>query len=252
VVELPPPGCVCPQITREENGILVARPRGQRNISRFLPQLLGLGQGRVGAAMWQTPRRDWPRAVEFPQPRPAPGRKYRSYQLFDENYKQSFAFYRFWFDIGRTYHRIPSDVVLNSILNNKPTGSINADYGKLIHTTAHLTVRFASDVEFDRILAPRNAGLQRRLCTRILQIFLSNIWKSCRMWIAVRIGILGAAPRSIFVQTHISSHTGPISDVWRKLPFMITSSSRLSLIQNCTAIRRTRSLSPVPTSGCHV
>ena len=34
-------------------------------------------------------------------------------QLSDENYDQSFAFYRCWFDIGQTYHQVPSDLVFN-------------------------------------------------------------------------------------------------------------------------------------------
>jgi hypothetical protein len=95
-------------------------------------------------------------------------------QLSDENYEQSFALYRFWFDIGQTYHQIPSDLVSNAILSNRATDSINAGRGELIHTTAHLTLRFANDVESDRILALHNAGLQNRLCARILQDFFSN------------------------------------------------------------------------------
>jgi hypothetical protein len=95
-------------------------------------------------------------------------------KLSDENYEQSFAFYRFWFDVGQTYHQIPSDLILNAILNNRATASINAGRGELIHTTAHLVVRFANDAELDRILAPHNAGLQSRLCTRILQDFFSD------------------------------------------------------------------------------
>ena len=95
-------------------------------------------------------------------------------KLSDENYERSFAIYRFWFDIGQTYHPLPSDFALNTILNNRTTDSIDAGRGELIHTTAHLTPRFANDVESDCILAPHNAGLQSRLCTRILQDFIKN------------------------------------------------------------------------------
>jgi hypothetical protein len=98
-------------------------------------------------------------------------------ELSDENYDQSFAFYRCWFDIGQTYHQIPSDLALDTILlKNRATGSIDANRGELIHTTAHLIVRFAGDAESDRILAPHNAGLQSRLCTKILQdFFIDNL-----------------------------------------------------------------------------
>jgi hypothetical protein len=96
-------------------------------------------------------------------------------KLSDENYEQSFAFYRCWFDIGQTYHQIPSDLALDTILlNNKATGSIDANRGELIHTTAHLIVRFAGDAESDRILAPHNTGLQSRLSATILLEFFST------------------------------------------------------------------------------
>jgi hypothetical protein len=91
----------------------------------------------------------------------------------DENYEGSFDFYRFWLDIGQTYHQIP-DLVLNTILNNRATSLIHAERGELIHPTAHLLLRFANDVESDPILDPHNAGLQSRLCARILQQFFSS------------------------------------------------------------------------------
>jgi hypothetical protein len=95
-------------------------------------------------------------------------------KISDENYKQSFAFYCFWFDIGQTYHQIPTDLTFNAILNNRGTESIKPDRGELIHPTAHLIIRFARDAEADRILAPHSAGLQSRLCTTILQDFFSG------------------------------------------------------------------------------
>ena len=96
-------------------------------------------------------------------------------ELSNESYDQSFAFYRCWFDIGQTYHQIPSDLALDTILlKNRATGSVRADRGELIHTTAHLIVRFAGDAESDRILVPHNAGLQSRLCTTILREFFSK------------------------------------------------------------------------------
>ena len=63
---------------------------------------------------------------------------------------------------------------MNVILNNRATGSIDTNRGEPIHTTAHLIVRFAGDAESDRILAPHNARLQGRLCTRVLQEFFST------------------------------------------------------------------------------
>ena len=96
-------------------------------------------------------------------------------KISDQNYEQSFAFYRSWFDIGQTYHQIPSDLTFNVILGNRRTKSLSVGCGGLIHPTARLITRFASDAESDPILAPHNAGLQSRLCTRILQGWFNDI-----------------------------------------------------------------------------
>jgi hypothetical protein len=90
-------------------------------------------------------------------------------KISDGNYEQSFAFYRIWFDIGQTYQQIPADLTFDAILNNRAGVSIKPELGELVHTTAHLITRFASDAESDPILAPHNAGLQSRLCRRVLQ-----------------------------------------------------------------------------------
>ena len=50
---------------------------------------------------------------------------------------------------------------------------ILASDSQLTHSTAHLIVRFASDAESDRLLAPYSSGLQSRLSTRSLQEFFS-------------------------------------------------------------------------------
>ena len=103
-------------------------------------------------------------------------------QLSDENYGRSLAFYRFWFDIGQTDHQIPHDQIFDAIWNNRGTSlsMIDPAKGKLIHSTAHLIVRFASDAESDHLLAPHNTGLQSRLCAGILQEFFSSNLKAAR------------------------------------------------------------------------
>jgi hypothetical protein len=131
--------------------------------------------------------------------------------LSDQNYERSFVFYRFWFGVGQTHFKIPSDQIFDVIWNKRATelirtrrsqpvsshqgnvfgqGSgfvqasgfglrpVNQESGhvshKLIHPTAHSILRFASDAESDRILAPHNSGLQRRLSTKTLQDFFSS------------------------------------------------------------------------------
>ena len=95
--------------------------------------------------------------------------------LSDENYAQSLDSYRFWFGIAQTYHQVPSDQIFDAIWKNRGRcGLINSDYGPLIHSTAHLILRFAGDAELDHTLAPHSSRLQRRLCTRSLQEFFSK------------------------------------------------------------------------------
>ena len=147
-------------------------------------------------------------------------------KLSDENYEQSLALYRFWFDIGQTYHQIPSDLVSNTILSNRATGSINAGRGELIHTTAHLTLRFANDVESDCILAPHNAGLQNRLCTRTLQDFFSNnleiVWDAD---LGRRMGYWDCTPENFYANTNFVAH-------WANLGYMEEAAIRDRILQS--------------------
>jgi hypothetical protein len=101
-------------------------------------------------------------------------------EISDQNYERSLAFYRLWFDMGQTCHQLPSNLTLDTISDNRATDLIKPKRGKLIHPTAHLIVRFASDAESDHILAPHNSGLQSRLCTRILQEFFSDNLEAIR------------------------------------------------------------------------
>ena len=94
--------------------------------------------------------------------------------LSDENYEQSLALYRLWFDIGLTYCQNPPDKIFEDIWNNRGSGEVLPKDGKLFHPTAHLVIRFASDAESDNALAPHTAGLQSRLCTRTLKDFFED------------------------------------------------------------------------------
>ena len=94
--------------------------------------------------------------------------------LSDENYAQSVVCYRFWFDIGRTYHQLPPDPVFDAIWNHRGASSVNPACGQLIHPTAHLILRFARDAESDSTFAGHNVGLQTRLCSMTLREFFSK------------------------------------------------------------------------------
>ena len=102
-------------------------------------------------------------------------------QLSDDNYAHSLAFCRLWFDIGQTHDQSPYDRIFDAILTNRGTDSsmIDPGRGKLIHSTAHLIIRFASDIESDHLLSPHNSGLQSRLCARTLREFFDGNAGAC-------------------------------------------------------------------------
>ena len=97
-------------------------------------------------------------------------------KLSDENYAESVAFYRLWFDIGQTYLQVTSDQAFYAIWNKKKAGSINTRRGEVIYATAPLILRFAGDVDggAPNILVPHGSGLRSRLCTTSLREFFSD------------------------------------------------------------------------------
>ena len=95
-------------------------------------------------------------------------------KISDENYEQTFAFYRFWFEIGQIHYQIPSDLVFNTILDSRAETSMTPSDDRLTYPAARLILRFASNAESDHTLAPHSARLQCRLRTRILKEFFSG------------------------------------------------------------------------------
>jgi len=92
-------------------------------------------------------------------------------RLSDKNYEQSFVCFRLWLEIGQTHSKIPPDAVLGAFrAYRKKSLPVNNPFDP----TAHLILRFASDIESDHILAPYNAGLRSRLCAEVLQQFFDN------------------------------------------------------------------------------
>ena len=91
--------------------------------------------------------------------------------LSDQNYEQSLAFYRLWLAIGLTHSDITPEQILDDIFRHLSSGAVSYKDGKLVHSTAHLIIRFASDAESDSTLAPHTVELQSRLCARILRHF---------------------------------------------------------------------------------
>ena len=94
--------------------------------------------------------------------------------LSDENYAESFAFYRVWFDVGQAYHNMTSDQIFRDIRDNKGGSSAGDLVSALTQSNVHLFVRYASDVESDPILSPHCSGLQSRLCTESPREFFGD------------------------------------------------------------------------------
>ena len=102
--------------------------------------------------------------------------------ISDQNYDQSFACYRLWSEISRNYSQSHPDQVFASICDSRASSEIDSGSGKLIHPTVHLILRFASDVESDRILSPQSVGLRSRLCARILRDFFEKNMTLVQDW----------------------------------------------------------------------
>ena len=104
--------------------------------------------------------------------------------ISEKNYDQSLAYYRLWSEISQTYSQSHPDGVFDSICDNRNSSAIDSGSGKIIHPTAHLILRFASDAESDGVLAPQSVGLQSRLCDRTLRDFFEknmvNVWSVAR------------------------------------------------------------------------
>ena len=95
-------------------------------------------------------------------------------RISEQNYDQTFACYRLWFEITQTYSQKYPDQIFHSLFQRRGTQGIEPGSGRLIHSAAHLIVRFARDAESDSTLAPYIVGLQNRLCARILQEFFED------------------------------------------------------------------------------
>jgi len=67
-----------------------------------------------------------------------------------------------------------SDRFFRDIRDNKGGGSAEDPISALTHSDAHLIVRFASDIESDRILSPHDSGLRSHLCTESLREFFRD------------------------------------------------------------------------------
>jgi len=138
-------------------------------------------------------------------------------QLSDKNYAHSLDFYRFWFNIGQTYHQFPSDQIFDAIWKHRGKGSrMDLSRGELIHSGVDLILRFASDAESDPILAPHSSRLQSRLCTRSLQEFFSDNLTTARG---------GGWSHEIYVDANLIAH-------WANLGYVEETSIRNHILQS--------------------
>ena len=138
--------------------------------------------------------------------------------LSDQNYAESLVSYRFWFDIGQSYYQIRPDQTFDVFWNNRTaSSSINPQNGQLIHSNAHLIIRFASDAESGHLLVPHSPGLQSRLCARSLREFFSNnveaVWSR------------GRASGDFYVDANLVAH-------WANLGYVEEAAIRNHILQS--------------------
>jgi len=137
--------------------------------------------------------------------------------LSDENYIKSSTFYRFRVDLGQTYHNIPPNLIFDTIWKNRTASSIVPKEGKLIHPTAHLIIRLASDAESDRLLATASSGLRARLSARTLQEFLIDDLRATR-------SEKGSVDR-LYAEANLIAH-------WANLGYVEESAIRYHILQS--------------------
>jgi hypothetical protein len=88
-------------------------------------------------------------------------------KLSDGNYDESFAQYRLWLDIGDAHGHTTQDQFNDDMNRIVRSGSLR----ELIHTTAHLLIRFIGDAEVDRKISRHASGLHKRRSTSALGSF---------------------------------------------------------------------------------
>ena len=96
-------------------------------------------------------------------------------RISEQNYDRTFACHRLWFEITETCSQKCPDQILDTLFDNRGAHGIDPGSGKLIHSAAHLILRFARDAESDSALAPHTIGLQSRLCAKIRQGFFEHV-----------------------------------------------------------------------------
>ena len=108
------------------------------------------------------------------------------HHLSEENYDRTISAYRFWIGLEATHggtsnHQLYDDILSSTRpdLIEVPTRHRTDSWGnkmpplkgQLIHTTAHLLLRFVTDAELDPALASDAIGLHDRLCRESLEQF---------------------------------------------------------------------------------
>ena len=144
-------------------------------------------------------------------------------KLHDGNYSESFAFYRFWFDIAQNHHQVPSDQIFDAIWKNRGTSSMDPGSCKVILSTAHLVLRFARDAELDDILAPYSSGLQSRLSASSLRDFFSN--NVAAVWYKETGAYSGGAQAEFSTDTNLIAH-------WTNLGYVEEAVIRNQILQS--------------------
>lgn len=91
--------------------------------------------------------------------------------LSEENYDETIAQYRSWFNIGSDHTHITVQIQVDHAIERL---AWHHSLGGLIYPTAHLLIRFIGDIEADQKVSTYTPGLHMQFCTSALRRFFSN------------------------------------------------------------------------------
>ena len=142
--------------------------------------------------------------------------------LSEQNYDQTFACCRLWFEITQAYSQKYPDQIIDFLFRKRGAQGIHPGSGKLIHSAAHLILRFVRDTESDSAFAPHTIGLQNRLCAKIIrQGFFENVMGIVRDMD----GVWGYYPEQFLADTNFIAH-------WANMGYVGESAIRDHILQS--------------------
>ena len=98
------------------------------------------------------------------------------HNLSGENYEETFAQYRFWFDVGSAHGHINDQYeVANDLAEIARSDSSRHGRGEIIHPSIHLYLRFLQDVEADATISRQGPRIKQSFAATVDWCFEENL-----------------------------------------------------------------------------